>query len=136
MKLQVSTVWQLRCGPTTWAEADVAQDNASVAAITTSGERKACMAAPRWLILGHTPPVPGPAQRSVEGVVKITAGGVPRRQRSRSSRVGGRGGDGIIVKHRRQPALGFRGGPALAAGVILDLIALDLADAEVVAFGV
>ena len=40
-----------------------------------------------------------------------------------------------VVQHRRQPALGFRDAPALARGVVLDLVALDLADAEIEAFG-
>ena len=41
-----------------------------------------------------------------------------------------------VVQHRRQPALGLDHAPALARGVILDLIALDLADAEIGALGV
>ena len=37
----------------------------------------------------------------------------------------------IVIEDRRQPALGFGNAPALAPCVILDLIALDLADAEI-----
>src|SRR5581483_2230265 len=38
----------------------------------------------------------------------------------------------IVIEDGREPALGLRDAPALAAGVILHLIALDLADAEIV----
>src|SRR5258707_12401574 len=41
-----------------------------------------------------------------------------------------------IIQHRRQPALGFGDAHALARGIILDLVALDLADAEIEAFRV
>src|SRR4051812_19402659 len=41
-----------------------------------------------------------------------------------------------IIQHRRQPALGLGNAHALAPGVILDLVALDLADAEIKALGV
>src|SRR5450759_3229579 len=44
------------------------------------------------------------------------------------------GGD--VVQDRRQPALGFRHAPALALRIVLDLVALDLADAEIETFGV
>src|SRR5258706_4932264 len=37
----------------------------------------------------------------------------------------------IIIQQRRQPALRLDDRPSLAGGVILDLIALDLADAEI-----
>src|SRR5689334_24617375 len=37
----------------------------------------------------------------------------------------------IVVEQRRQPALGSRDVPALAFGIIGDLVALDLADAEI-----
>src|SRR5438552_5626150 len=64
-----------------------------------------------------------------------------------SNIVGGDGGDrrrrfrglllrGNIVQHRRQPALGLGHAHALARSVVLDLLALDLADAEIEAFGV
>src|SRR5947209_7724677 len=33
-----------------------------------------------------------------------------------------------VIQHRRQPALGLGDGPALAPGVIFDLVTLDLAD--------
>src|SRR3954447_12547944 len=39
----------------------------------------------------------------------------------------------IVIQNRREPALGLLHAPPLALGVILDLIALDLADAEIVA---
>jgi hypothetical protein len=38
----------------------------------------------------------------------------------------------FIVEDRGQPAFGDGGGPALAAGVVLGLVALNLADAEIV----
>ena len=38
----------------------------------------------------------------------------------------------IVVEDRRQPALGLRDAPALAPRIVLDLVALDLADAEIV----
>src|SRR5262245_13440349 len=38
----------------------------------------------------------------------------------------------IVVQHRREPALRLRDAPALARRIVLDLVALDLADAEVV----
>src|SRR5205807_2087557 len=41
----------------------------------------------------------------------------------------------IVVEHRREPALGLLDAPAFAGGVVRDLIALDLADAEIVALG-
>src|SRR5499427_5767552 len=41
----------------------------------------------------------------------------------------------VIVEHRREPLLRLGHAPALARGVVLDLIALDLADAEIVAVG-
>src|SRR3974390_2519378 len=37
----------------------------------------------------------------------------------------------VVIQNRREPALGLFCAPALALGVILDLIALDLADAEI-----
>src|SRR5436190_19050565 len=37
----------------------------------------------------------------------------------------------IVIEHRRKPPLGLLDAPAFAARVVLDLIALDLADAEV-----
>src|SRR5271170_8027657 len=40
-----------------------------------------------------------------------------------------------VVQDRREPAFGLLDAKALARGVILDLIALDLADAEIEAFG-
>ena len=39
----------------------------------------------------------------------------------------------IVIEDRRQPAFAFHDAPALALGVILDLVALDLADAEIAA---
>src|SRR3569833_506871 len=42
-------------------------------------------------------------------------------------------GPRIVVQDRRQPAFTLRHAPALAAGIVFDLVALDLADAEVVA---
>src|ERR1700730_9228918 len=42
---------------------------------------------------------------------------------------------GDIVQDRRQPALDFCNAHAFPRGVILDLVALDLADAEIEAFG-
>src|SRR5215203_1214957 len=44
-------------------------------------------------------------------------------------------GKRIIVEDRHQPFLRLVGRPAFALGVVLDLIALDLADAEIVAVG-
>jgi hypothetical protein len=38
---------------------------------------------------------------------------------------------GVVVEHRREPLLRLLGAPALAQRVILDLVALDLADAEI-----
>src|SRR5678816_509841 len=49
--------------------------------------------------------------------------------------LGGIHGARIIIEQRRQPTLGFRKCPILAAGVIFYLVALDLADAEIAAFG-
>src|SRR6266478_6551455 len=40
-----------------------------------------------------------------------------------------------VIQDRRQPALGFRHAPAFSRRIILDLVPLDLADAEVKAFG-
>src|SRR6476646_4250340 len=37
----------------------------------------------------------------------------------------------VVIQDRRQPALAFRDAPAFALGIILDLVALDLADAEI-----
>ena len=48
---------------------------------------------------------------------------------------GAAGEFGIIVEHRGEPALGFLEAPSLAPRVVGCLIALDLADAEVVAVG-
>src|SRR6266478_9846082 len=42
----------------------------------------------------------------------------------------------IVVEHRREPAFRLSDGPALALGIVLDLVALDLAAAEIVALGV
>src|SRR5260221_13034765 len=42
---------------------------------------------------------------------------------------------GAIVEPGREPLLRLGHAPALARGVVLDLIALDLADAEIVALG-
>src|SRR3954447_7146283 len=42
----------------------------------------------------------------------------------------------IVVKDGRQPLLGLLDAPAFALGVVFDLIALDLADAEIVALRV
>src|SRR4051812_18833492 len=50
-------------------------------------------------------------------------------------RRGARGDERIIVEHRREPPLRLGDAPALARGIILDLVALDLADAEIVTFG-
>ena len=47
-----------------------------------------------------------------------------------------RGRPRIVVQDRREPTLGFGDAPALAFGVVLDLVALDLADAEIAAVGV
>src|ERR1700761_8500854 len=44
-------------------------------------------------------------------------------------------GTRIVVEQRRQPAFGFLQRPALAAGIILNLVAFDLAHAEIAAFG-
>src|SRR5665213_158754 len=52
-------------------------------------------------------------------------------QRRASSRHDAGGRDRVVVEDRRQPALAFRHTPALALGVILDLVALDLTDAEI-----
>src|SRR5437660_12495112 len=41
----------------------------------------------------------------------------------------------VIVECRREPLLRLGHAPALARGVVLDLIALDLADAEIMALG-
>src|SRR5208282_139462 len=41
----------------------------------------------------------------------------------------------VVIEDRRQPFLGLRQRPVLALGVILDLIALDFADTEIIAFG-
>src|SRR5882724_265097 len=40
-----------------------------------------------------------------------------------------------VIQHRRQPALGLGHRHALARGIILDLVALDLADAEIETLG-
>src|SRR5690348_16924370 len=37
----------------------------------------------------------------------------------------------IVIQDRRQPALALGDAPTLAPGIILDLVALDLADAEI-----
>ena len=39
-----------------------------------------------------------------------------------------------VVQDRRQPAFGFRNRPALARRIVLDLVELDLADAEILGF--
>src|SRR4029077_11674569 len=41
-----------------------------------------------------------------------------------------------VVEHRREPALGLGESPAFALRVVLDLVALDLADPEVAGFRV
>src|SRR5713101_6944095 len=51
-------------------------------------------------------------------------------------RRGSRRGNRVVVEHRGEPPFRFGHRPALALGVILDLVALDLADAEIVALGV
>jgi hypothetical protein len=57
--------------------------------------------------------------------------GRPRSQPPRALLRRGLGGRRrIVVEHRSEPALGLLRGPALAPRVILDLIALDLADAR------
>ncbi len=43
--------------------------------------------------------------------------------------------EGVVVEDRREPALGLRHVHALAPRVILDLIALDLGDAEIRGLG-
>src|SRR5262249_26254096 len=37
----------------------------------------------------------------------------------------------VVIQDRREPPLAFCDGPALALGIVLDLIPLDLADAEI-----
>src|SRR5262245_27759068 len=56
-------------------------------------------------------------------------------QRISSLRRGARGDERVVVEHGREPFLRFGDGPVLARSIILDLVALDLADAEVVAVG-
>ena len=41
----------------------------------------------------------------------------------------------VVVQDRRQPALRLADGPALAARIVLDLVALDLRDAEIMRVG-
>ena len=41
----------------------------------------------------------------------------------------------IIIQDRREPALDLRDAHAFAPGIILDLIALDLGDAEIMRLG-
>src|SRR6202012_5773066 len=41
----------------------------------------------------------------------------------------------IVIENRREPLLGFGDAPVLAQRVILDLIALNLADAEIGSLG-
>src|SRR5438132_1494270 len=61
---------------------------------------------------------------------------VPRRYRKRSLFRRSAGcGQRVVVEDRGEPSLGLGHGPALAAGVVLDLVALDLADAEIAALG-
>src|ERR1700758_358062 len=64
--------------------------------------------------------------------------GSPLRRAARKTLLPGRRARShrIIVEDRRQPFFGLLDGPAFARGVVFDLVALDAADAEVVAFGV
>src|SRR5262249_53948773 len=39
----------------------------------------------------------------------------------------------VVIEHWREPFFGFGHSPSLAGGIVVDLIALDLADAEVMA---
>src|SRR5262245_60725808 len=64
-----------------------------------------------------------------------TAGPANRAAARASLRRGARGDERVVVEHRREPFLRFGDGPALARGIVLDLVALDLADAEIVAVG-
>src|SRR5947209_409719 len=41
----------------------------------------------------------------------------------------------IVIEDRREPSLRLGDGPALAARIVLDLVALNLADAEIMAVG-
>src|SRR5215472_9513392 len=45
-------------------------------------------------------------------------------------------GGRVVVEDRREPALGFDERPVFAARVVLDLVALDPADAEIMALRV
>jgi len=42
---------------------------------------------------------------------------------------------GVVVEDRCEPALGFLDRPSLARSIVLDLIAADLADAEIARVG-
>src|SRR5262245_6294882 len=72
-----------------------------------------------------------PASRPVEAARRRAQAAAP----TNLSGGGAAGELGIIVEHRRKPALGFLKRPSLAQRVVRRLIALDLADAEVVAVG-
>src|SRR5258708_2302167 len=69
----------------------------------------------------------GPASCRISRKAPAGYGELLRRRSRRNQRV--------IVEHRREPLLRLGHAPALARGVVLDLIALDLADAEIVALG-
>src|SRR5262249_3597804 len=64
---------------------------------------------------------------SISRKAPVGRGELLRRRSRRNQRV--------VVEHRREPLLRLGHAPALAGGVVLDLIALDLADAEIVALG-
>ena len=64
-----------------------------------------------------------PMRRSPWSVKRALLGGAARANR-------------IVIEDRRQPFFGLFDGPALTRCVVLDLVALDAADAEVVALGV
>src|SRR5262245_37608543 len=74
----------------------------------------------RWSMRRHAPVATSPS--------KLT-------QIRLSLRRGARGDERIVVEHRREPFLRFGDRPALARGIVLDLVALDFADAEIVAVG-
>src|SRR3954454_24789978 len=81
-----------------------------------------------------------PDQMHRAGAARRVRGKLPRRfvvrRRRRERRLVARAlSRRDVVQDRREPALGLADAHALARSIILDLIALDLADSEIIALG-
>ena len=61
----------------------------------------------------------------------IWAARLPAAARRPLLRRGAGGGERVVIEDWGEPALGVGNRPALAAGIVLDLVALDPADAEI-----